>query len=121
MDLVESRAHRPRQRSTTKATESAPKWKTGTTTKTSIQALTLIRVTYIVKLLSLYLIRVLIDDERDRKIHVQIKPQVNGTSAMSASVDELRATVENMTLSSVGQMMVSKISTRTIFVLKFVV
>jgi len=26
---------------------------------------------------------------------------------MSASVDELRATVENMTLSSVGQMMVS--------------
>ncbi|XP_059490761.1 F-BAR domain only protein 2 isoform X2 [Neocloeon triangulifer] len=44
------------------------------------------------------------DDERDRKIHVQIKPQINGTSAMSASVDELRATVENMTLSSVGQM-----------------
>ncbi|XP_065348397.1 F-BAR domain only protein 2 isoform X8 [Cloeon dipterum] len=44
------------------------------------------------------------EDDRERKIHVQIKPQINGSTVMSASVDELRATVENMNLSSVGQM-----------------
>jgi hypothetical protein len=42
------------------------------------------------------------DDERERKIHVEIKPLNNGSAPMSASVDELRATVENLYLSPVG-------------------
>ncbi|KAL3290141.1 hypothetical protein HHI36_023505 [Cryptolaemus montrouzieri] len=43
------------------------------------------------------------DDERERKIHVEIKPlSHNGAAPMSASVDELRATVENLYLSPVG-------------------
>ncbi|KAK9889230.1 hypothetical protein WA026_004505 [Henosepilachna vigintioctopunctata] len=43
------------------------------------------------------------DDERERKIHVEIKPlNINGAAPMSASVDELRATVENLYLSPVG-------------------
>ncbi|XP_063928188.1 F-BAR domain only protein 2 isoform X2 [Zophobas morio] len=42
------------------------------------------------------------DDERERKIHVEIKPLNNGSAPMSASVDELRATVENIYLSPVG-------------------
>lgn len=43
------------------------------------------------------------DDERERKIHVEIKPlNHNGAAPMSASVDELRATVENLYLSPVG-------------------
>ncbi|KAJ8950393.1 hypothetical protein NQ314_007933, partial [Rhamnusium bicolor] len=37
-----------------------------------------------------------------RKIHVEIKPLNNGSAPMSASVDELRATVENMSLSPTG-------------------
>lgn len=39
------------------------------------------------------------DDDRERKIHVEIKPLNNGSAPMSASVDELRATVENLYLS----------------------
>lgn len=42
------------------------------------------------------------DDEHERKIHVEIKPLNNGSAPMSASVDELRATVENMYLSPGG-------------------
>ncbi|XP_069693092.1 F-BAR domain only protein 2 isoform X5 [Periplaneta americana] len=42
------------------------------------------------------------DDERERKIHVEIKPLSNGSAPMSASVDELRATVENLSLSPVA-------------------
>ncbi|XP_017780237.1 PREDICTED: F-BAR domain only protein 2 [Nicrophorus vespilloides] len=42
------------------------------------------------------------DDERERKIRVEIKPLNNGTAPMSASVDELRATVENIYLSPVS-------------------
>jgi hypothetical protein len=45
------------------------------------------------------------DEDRDRKIHVEIKPPINGSALMSASVDELRATVENMSLSPVGVML----------------
>ncbi|KAF4533532.1 hypothetical protein B566_EDAN001017 [Ephemera danica] len=45
------------------------------------------------------------DDDRDRKIHVEIKPPINGSAPISASVDELRATVENMSLSPVGVML----------------
>lgn len=41
-------------------------------------------------------------DERDRKIHVEIKPLNNGSAPISASVDELRATVENLSLSPLG-------------------
>ncbi|XP_076177911.1 F-BAR domain only protein 2 isoform X7 [Ptiloglossa arizonensis] len=39
------------------------------------------------------------EDERERKIKVEIKPLSNGGAPMSASVDELRATVENLSLS----------------------
>lgn len=42
------------------------------------------------------------DDDPGRKIHVEIKPLNNGSAPMSASVDELRATVENLYLSPVG-------------------
>ncbi|XP_065088686.1 F-BAR domain only protein 2 [Ochlerotatus camptorhynchus] len=43
------------------------------------------------------------DDEREeRKIHVEIKPLNNGVAPISASVDELRATVENLSLSPIG-------------------
>ncbi|XP_055539226.1 F-BAR domain only protein 2 isoform X6 [Wyeomyia smithii] len=43
------------------------------------------------------------EDERgDRKIHVEIKPLNNGAAPISASVDELRATVENLSLSPIG-------------------
>lgn len=38
------------------------------------------------------------DDERDRKLRVEIKPLSNGNTPMSASVDELRATMENLSL-----------------------
>ncbi|KAK7871365.1 hypothetical protein R5R35_006074 [Gryllus longicercus] len=39
------------------------------------------------------------EEEREHKIHVEIKPLGNGAAPMSASVDELRATVENLSLS----------------------
>ncbi|XP_076751487.1 F-BAR domain only protein 2 isoform X11 [Xylocopa sonorina] len=39
------------------------------------------------------------EDEKERKIRVEIKPLSNGGAPMSASVDELRATVENLSLS----------------------
>ncbi|XP_039446696.1 uncharacterized protein LOC120426072 isoform X4 [Culex pipiens pallens] len=43
------------------------------------------------------------DDERgERKIHVEIKPLNNGVAPISASVDELRATVENLSLSPIA-------------------
>ncbi|XP_023707494.1 F-BAR domain only protein 2 isoform X6 [Cryptotermes secundus] len=42
------------------------------------------------------------DDDREHKIHVEIKPLSNGSAPMSASVDELRATVENLSLSPVA-------------------
>lgn len=42
------------------------------------------------------------EDEREKRLHVEIKPLGNGTAPLSASVDELRSTVENMTLSPVG-------------------
>lgn len=42
------------------------------------------------------------DDEPEKKIHVEIKPLNNGAAPISASVDELRATVENMSLSPIG-------------------
>ncbi|XP_034117094.1 F-BAR domain only protein 2 isoform X6 [Drosophila albomicans] len=43
------------------------------------------------------------DSENDkRRIHVKIKPLNNGQAPISASVDELRATVENISLSPTG-------------------
>ncbi|XP_032312266.1 F-BAR domain only protein 2 isoform X3 [Drosophila ananassae] len=39
------------------------------------------------------------NDKQERRIHVNIKPLKNGQAPMSASVDELRATVENISLS----------------------
>lgn len=46
------------------------------------------------------------EDEIERKIHVEIKPLNNGTAPISASVDELRATVENLSLSPIGALSV---------------
>lgn len=40
-------------------------------------------------------------DEQERKIRVEIKP-LNGIAPISASVDELRATVESLSLSPLG-------------------
>lgn len=48
------------------------------------------------------------EDERERKIHVEIKPLNNGTAPISASVDELRATVGNISLSPIGAISVSE-------------
>ncbi|XP_019765280.2 F-BAR domain only protein 2 isoform X3 [Dendroctonus ponderosae] len=42
------------------------------------------------------------DDEPEVKLHVEIKPLNNGSTPMSASVDELRATVENIYLCPTG-------------------
>ncbi|XP_072944147.1 F-BAR domain only protein 2 [Epargyreus clarus] len=42
------------------------------------------------------------EEEREQKIHVEIKPISNGSAPMSASVDELRATVENISLYKIG-------------------
>lgn len=42
------------------------------------------------------------EEDKERKIHIEIKPISNG-APMSASVDELRATVGNLTLSPVSQ------------------
>jgi hypothetical protein len=47
------------------------------------------------------------EEEIERKIHVEIKPLNNGTTPISASVDELRATVENLSLSPIGALSVS--------------
>lgn len=51
--------------------------------------------------------RLITDDDREHKIHVEIKPLSNGSAPMSASVDELRATVENLSLSPVAMVSVS--------------
>lgn len=48
----------------------------------------------------------IIDEEREQKIHVEIKPLNNGSAPMSASVDELRATVENISLSPLNPLTV---------------
>lgn len=47
------------------------------------------------------------DEEREKKIRVEIKPLSNGAGPISASVDELRATVENLSLSPLGTVPVS--------------
>lgn len=44
----------------------------------------------------------LIDDEGGKRLHVEIKPLANGSGPISASVDELRATVENISLLPLG-------------------
>lgn len=53
------------------------------------------------------------NEEQDRKIRVEIKPLNNGSAPISASVDELRATVENLSLSPLGgALSVSEIEAR---------
>jgi len=43
----------------------------------------------------------LIDDEPERKLHVEIKPISNGANQPSAaSVDELKATIENFSINT---------------------
>lgn len=49
------------------------------------------------------------EEEIERKIHVEIKPLNNGQPPISASVDELRATVENLSLSPIGALSVSHV------------
>lgn len=49
-----------------------------------------------------FIINDLIDEERDKRLHVEIKPLSNGAGPISASVDELRATVENISLLPLG-------------------
>lgn len=44
----------------------------------------------------------MIEEEPERRLRVEIKPLTNGTAPLSASVDELRTTMENITLSPVG-------------------
>ncbi|XP_069185579.1 F-BAR domain only protein 2 isoform X6 [Procambarus clarkii] len=53
------------------------------------------------------------DVEADKKIHVEIKPISNGSAPMSASVDELRATIEGMSLSPVSFASTRRTSTDT--------
>lgn len=43
-----------------------------------------------------------LEDDRDKRLHVEIKPLSNGSGPISASVDELRATVENISLLPIG-------------------
>ncbi|KAK9498251.1 hypothetical protein O3M35_004107 [Rhynocoris fuscipes] len=50
------------------------------------------------------------DEEREKKIRVEIKPLSNGAGPMSASVDELRATVENLSLSPLGAAPVRRVT-----------
>lgn len=42
------------------------------------------------------------EEEREQKIHVEIKPLGNGDPPFSASVDDIRATMENLTLFKIG-------------------
>lgn len=42
------------------------------------------------------------DAEQEKKIHVEIKPISNGNAPLSPSVDELRATIEGISLSPVS-------------------
>lgn len=41
-----------------------------------------------------------LDDEPERKLHVEIKPITNGANQPGASVDELKATIENFSINS---------------------
>lgn len=43
-----------------------------------------------------------LDEEKEKRLHVEIKPLSNGSGPISASVDELRATVENISLLPLG-------------------
>lgn len=45
------------------------------------------------------------DEEPERRIHVEIRPLNNETGPISASVDELRATVETISLSPFGDIL----------------
>lgn len=56
----------------------------------------------------------LVEEERDKRLHVEIKPLSNGSGPISASVDELRATVENISLLPAGTQTL-KVFTRFIF------
>lgn len=42
----------------------------------------------------------LIDDEPERKLHVEIKPITNGANMPSATVDELKATIEGFNINT---------------------
>lgn len=44
----------------------------------------------------------ILEDDREKRLHVEIKPLSNGSGPISASVDELRATVENISLLPIG-------------------
>lgn len=40
------------------------------------------------------------DDEPERKLHVEIKPITNGANLPSATVDELKATIEGFNINT---------------------
>jgi hypothetical protein len=40
------------------------------------------------------------DDEPERKLHVEIKPITNGANVPSATVDELKATIEGFNINT---------------------
>lgn len=50
----------------------------------------------------LFILNAFIEEEREKRLHVEIKPLSNGSGPISASVDELRATVENISLLPMG-------------------
>jgi len=56
-----------------------------------------------------------IDEERDKRLHVEIKPLSNGAGPISASVDELRATVENISLLPLGTHTLKVTKRKTIY------
>lgn len=62
---------------------------------------------YSKRLFDVRLVCCCLDEEREHKIHIEIKPLSNGGAPMSASVDELRATVENISLSPIAILAVS--------------
>lgn len=41
-----------------------------------------------------------LDDEPERKLHVEIKPITNGSNLPSATVDELKATIEGFNINT---------------------
>lgn len=61
----------------------------------------------------------MIDDDRDKRLHVEIKPLSNGSGPISASVDELRATVENISLLPIGTQTL-KVTLKNIYIMYFI-
>lgn len=61
-----------------------------------------LKLYYLILIINCFQIILFVDEERDKRLHVEIKPLSNGSAPISASVDELRATVENISLLPLG-------------------